>query len=419
MKKTFWGALLVAMALVGCGGGGGSPSNQSGDNSNPGSPNPPSQPPTTPVANQVPITINGAGSFNVMNAPMVSVTLCQPGTTNCVTIPNIIVDSGSQGLVLAASAVPSSLNLPAETMASTNDPIGGCTPYGGGIAWGPMVTADVQMAGEVAHSVPVQLAGATSGNASLSNVPSSCSGQGSLFTTASSMASNGILGVAGDYGYSGTSYFDCTSSACNGATIQSGQALTEVVGQFGSDNNGVILSFDAVPAAGAPSATGTMTFGLNTQGDNQTAGVTMTQGLSNASMNTTYNGVPMTAILDSGSFGEILGSAPIATCEIGSYGVTWFCPTTITSQSASYQYQGGGSPLNVTFLVDNAQTLLTQTGTVPNYAIPNLGMQEELFGTPYLDLGLSFLFGKTLYIGYPLDGAVNPTIGLATTASST
>lgn len=398
MKKTFCGALLVALVLAGCGGGG----------SGGGSP--------LSVANAVPVKINGSGAYSALNSPMVSVKLCRPGTNVCATIPDIVVDSGSSGLVLNAAAIPASLNLQTETLQGDGNPIGGCTAYGGGVAWGPIATADVQMADEVARSVPVELAAGTG----FSTAPSACSDQGPLFSSTNSMGANGILGIAGDYGYTSTVYYDCTSTNCTAASPLNTQTLTGVIGKFAGDNNGAILSFPPVAAGGAPTATGTLTFGLNTQANNSTASVSMVDGLSNASMTAMYNGISMDAILDSGSFGEILGSAPIATCTVpGFIGMTWFCPTNDTTQTASYQYAFGGSPLDVTFTVSNAQTLLTQTGPTLDYALPNLAEQQDLFGTPYLDLGMSFLYGHTLYIGYPLGGAPAPTIGLATTGVGT
>lgn len=406
MNKTFWGALLVALVLAGCGGGG-SGGSSSSQNNGPSTPQ-------APPANQVQVVVNG-GAYYKLNIPMVSVTLCQPGTNNCSTISNVLVDSGSSGLVLAASAIPSSLTLPTETLPD-HDTIGGCTAYGGGVAWGPIATADVQMGGEIAHSVPVELAGTSS----FATAPGNCSSQGAILQNASAMGANGILGIAGDYGYTSTAYYDCTSSTCgNSAVSPAGNLqLTGVIGQFGSDNNGAILSFPAVTKPGSPSVTGTLTFGLNTQANNSTANVSMVQGLSNASMTTTYNGQSMQAIMDSGSSIDYLGSSPISTCTIAGWtGITWYCPASDTPQSVAYQYSGGGSPWNVTFTVSNAQTLLPAAGTT-NWAIPNLAEQEDLFNTPYLDLGMSFLFGHALYLGYPLGGATNATIGLTTNATS-
>lgn len=429
MKKTFCGALLVALALVGCGGGGGSSStgtnssNQSSQGANNGAGG--GGNPASTANNTVTVTVNGGkysgGTYNVMNSPMVSVTLCQHNTSNCVTIPDILVDSGSSGLVLNAAAIPSSFNLPAETVQSDGNPIGACTEYGGGIAWGPMVTADVQMAGETAESVPVEIAGGSS--SSFAAAPSACSDYGTLFSSSYSMGANGILGIAGDYNisYTGTNYYDCTSTTCGSSAIapDSTQTLTGVIGKFASDNNGAILSFPAITGNGAASMTGTLTFGLNTQSNNQTANVPMVNGLSNSSMEAQYNNENMIAILDSGSSNEILSSAPMSTCIVSGYSVTWFCPSSDTTQNTSFVYQGsgGGTPLNVTFTVGNAQTLLTQSGSTTNYAIPNLAEEDELFSSQYLDLGMSFLYGHTLYIGYPLNGAPNPTIGLTTTGS--
>ena len=61
------------------------------------------------AANSLSVTV--AESLNGQsNMPYVSVTICEPGTYNCKTIHNILLDTGSSGLRIFASAVKS-LNL--------------------------------------------------------------------------------------------------------------------------------------------------------------------------------------------------------------------------------------------------------------------------------------------------------------------
>src|SRR6476619_7474596 len=48
-------------------------------------------------------------SCGYVNEPCVSVTICVPGTTNCQTIKNLLLDTGSYGLRVFSSAI--SLNL--------------------------------------------------------------------------------------------------------------------------------------------------------------------------------------------------------------------------------------------------------------------------------------------------------------------
>ncbi len=46
------------------------------------------------------------------NRLLVSVTVCEPGTERCARIDDVMVDTGSTGLRLKASAVPDWLHLP-------------------------------------------------------------------------------------------------------------------------------------------------------------------------------------------------------------------------------------------------------------------------------------------------------------------
>jgi uncharacterized protein DUF3443 len=86
-----------------------------------------------------------------------TITVCEPGsTTNCQSIDGIEVDTGSYGLRLMASVL--TLSLPAMAAANGNSLVE-CMQFVGGYSWGPVARVDVQVAGESASSVPVQLIG--------------------------------------------------------------------------------------------------------------------------------------------------------------------------------------------------------------------------------------------------------------------
>src|ERR1019366_1374884 len=109
LRACRWTLLLAVLVLTACGGGGGtsmtsgsrgsssgaSSSSSSGHNFSAGGPN------------VVPITV-GPGptqaSSNV-NIPYASVTVCIDGTSTCTTIQDVLVDTGSSGLRLMASAL--------------------------------------------------------------------------------------------------------------------------------------------------------------------------------------------------------------------------------------------------------------------------------------------------------------------------
>ena len=105
-----WTVLLGLAALAGCGGGGGggpSGSSSSGSSTSSGSGSS-SGVSGSSGSNVVSVIVNsgpsadGTGTFNI---PYTSVTLCQPGTTTCATISNVLVDTGSYGLRIMASAL--------------------------------------------------------------------------------------------------------------------------------------------------------------------------------------------------------------------------------------------------------------------------------------------------------------------------
>jgi hypothetical protein len=408
MKKSIIAAFLLAAALAGCGGGGSSTPQNTTSTTTSGSGGTTSTTsnqtitPAAAVANQVQVQVTGA--TGAMNAPLVSVTICEPNASNCSTISNVLLDTGSTGLRLFKSAMPA-LSLPSETNPSTGDSVAECLNFAGGVAWGSMVTADVKMAGETASSVPIQVIDNSS-----SVLPTSCSSQNTLLTQSGLMA-NGVLGIASprDCGDgcitagTGSWYYDCAATSCTSYGAPWAQQATNPVTLFASDNNGVILSFPGLATGVSQAVVGTLTFGLDTQTDNSSSGVSMVQGVSNG-MSTTYSGMSMTAIFDSGSSADYISSAPFATCTI--YSEQWFCPTTTTSQSVSFS--GGAASLPVTFSIANAQTVLAQSG----YAYANVAADDALFDEAYLDLGMSYLFGHNLFLGYPGTTGNVATIGV-------
>lgn len=82
--------LLLLFALA-CGGGSSSSSANNNNNSSGGG---------STAANQIALSVNNGpvtGYANV-NVAYVSVTVCKPGTSTCVTVPDVEVDTGATGL---------------------------------------------------------------------------------------------------------------------------------------------------------------------------------------------------------------------------------------------------------------------------------------------------------------------------------
>src|SRR6185437_14533522 len=108
--------------------------------------------------------------FGFVNAPYVTVTICAPGTSNCATIDHVLVDSGSVGLRLLRSAVPSSLGLVNNKDSAQGNTLAECVEFGAGVSWGPISTVDLKIAGEKASSLPIQIV-----DDSFASIPADCS----------------------------------------------------------------------------------------------------------------------------------------------------------------------------------------------------------------------------------------------------
>src|ERR1700691_2288113 len=222
--------------LVGCG----------GSSSSSSSPPNTIAPSTTNVAT---ISVSGGPLDDYPDAAFASVTLCVPGTSNCQTIDNVLVDTGSWGLRILSSALP--VGLPQQS-ASDGNPVSECLTFVGSYTWGPVQTADVKIAGETASSVPIQV---------LSDAvpaPSGCTSSGfPSADTLDTLYANGILGVgllAQDCGNpcpaSYDQYYECASSTCQPIDQALSQQVTNPVALFASDNNGAIVELLAVSSAG-------------------------------------------------------------------------------------------------------------------------------------------------------------------------
>ena len=170
-------AFIVALTATSCGGG-----NPPGSDSTGAS--------TVTVAaasNVVSVVVDGgptAASSPNRNTLYTTVTVCVPGsTTQCQTIDHIQVDTGSYGLRILAPVLTLALPI---AVASNGNSLLECTQFVDGYSWGPVATADVQVSGETASSVPVQVIG----DPSYSAVPDACASTGTAEDTVASTASS-------------------------------------------------------------------------------------------------------------------------------------------------------------------------------------------------------------------------------------
>ncbi|WP_246024920.1 DUF3443 family protein [Paraburkholderia dinghuensis] len=331
------------------------------------------------------------------NYPLVSVTICKPGSsaqTSCSTIDKVLLDTGSFGLRLYASVIPSATlaALPIRTDAASGSNVGECAAFGSGYTWGSLRTADVKLGGETAASLPIQV---MSDPAIVSRVPTACVWNTSLNSPAA-LGANGILGV-------GVARYDC-GTACAGSTARWGyyyadtnpatavvmplvNQVTNPVSLFAVNNNGVIVEMPTIPSDGAATATGTVTFGIDTQANNLLAGAGA------AVFNTdlhgdftgSYNGAgTVSTYIDSGSNALIFEDATIP--QSGGF----FAPASALTRSVALS-STNGSAATVSFNIGNASSLYASI----NYAFNNLGA----YLAQTIDLGLPFFYGRRVYYG--------------------
>jgi hypothetical protein len=341
--------------------------------------------------NVVAISVNGGPDGDYANGLFVSVTVCTPGTSTCQTIPNVLVDTGSSGLRLLSSVLTVSLS----QQNGANGPVAECLPFLSGFTWGPVQTADIQIGGESASSVPIQAI-----NETTFPVPSGCTNFGvPSMDSLQALGANGLLGVglfAQDCGpacaLSGASnpglYYQCPSSVCQVAAEPLAQQVPNPVAMFASDNNGVVIE---LPTSSAPAASlsGSLVFGIGTQANNATSGAMVYTVDDFGNFTTSYKGQAYSSsFIDSGSNGYFfLDSSTTGIPDCGSAS-GFYCPSSTQNLSATNQGANGASGM-VNFSVGNAETLF---GNPTDFVFGTLGGPGQDF-----DWGLPFFYGRNVF----------------------
>ena len=375
---------FLLLMLSACGGGGGGDSSSSSSAS--GGFNAVLQS-VNLSANSVSVYV-GADSSQNANTLYVSVTICQPNTTNCVTVDNVLLDTGSTGLRVLASAV-SSLQLNPVTVKSA--PIIECASFISGSAWGPVKLADVKMSSELASSIPIQILA----DPSYSSIPSACGGsQGTQIT--STIKTNGILGV-GLFVNDSQNYFNCVPTTLNNCRISLNSSLQvqNPVSAFKVDNNGVIVKLPSVSASGASLVTGSLTFGIDTQSNNSSAGSNVIPTDSYGNFTTYFNNTTYTySFIDSGSNALFFPSGSLSSVLVPCSSSTvlgFYCPSATQSYTAFLTLKNQVQA-SVNFSAANAETLVASG----NKAFSNLTGQS---GINLFNWGLPFFYGRSVYMG--------------------
>jgi hypothetical protein len=386
---------------------------------------PVSNTPATLAGNQVAVVVSSATTAT--NMPAVTVKICQPGsTTLCATINNVQLDTGSYGLRLASSAVGSTMLAALTPETANGKAVAECAGFADGNSWGSVRTADVTIGGETASSVPIHILGDVSQTAA-GGSSNNCA-SGTLHNAPSQLGGvNGILGIGTAKYDCGTGcqsttansiYYGCTlsggvMSACSDQAVPLAQQVANPIRFFATDNNGVVLNMPTVGSSGAMSASGYLTFGLNTQANNavppsgiQTFTTDHFGDVKSASLNgTTYTNVSSIsrgAFFDTGSNGLFFIDGSLTSCGNGFY-----CPSSLVSLQSSVT-GFNGTTATVSINVQNANALFLGGG----YAFSDLAGTAGIFAVDY---GMPFFYGRTVYMTY--DPVTDGRIGVATAAS--
>ncbi|HZY19357.1 MAG TPA: DUF3443 family protein [Ramlibacter sp.] len=376
-------AFLLFTFLAGCGGGGGgspAPTRLQNTNTVAG--------PSIPGGNVLAIRVDRGTDGSAFNSPFVTVTICEPGTSTCVDVDRVIVDTGSNGLRLSASAL-SGVTLPRVTNASS-DPVGECAQFASGFTWGGVRRADVRLATLTAPSVPIQVIA----DGQLPVPPAACSGTGANLGASSGI--NGILGVGLREQDCGTScattltgvYYGCSGNACTATRLPVASQVTNPVSRLPTDNNGVVVVLPPVPTGGAAVVTGSLVLGIDTQPNNQLGSATVLTADAQGFFTTVYNGVTYPkSFLDSGSNGLFFADPGIPNC---SPNPDFYCPTSTLALNAT-QIGANGTSRAIDFTIESVGALTANTAAA-NVA----GSAGSL--TQSFDWGLPFFFGRSVYV---------------------
>jgi hypothetical protein len=377
---------------------------------------------TPAAANVMTISVNGSlcsplTSFNYFNKPCVSVQVCVPGTTNCQTINDILLDTGSYGLRIFKQSSPDSLGLPAAftsllpQVSTGSGSLVGCVQFADGSSlWGPIKRATVVLGSEPGVTVPIQVVDPGFAPATNCGTPDQTPLQAGF---------TGILGVGLFQQDCGTRcassanngvYYSCTGSGCTGTNVPLADQVQNPVPALPQDNNGVIVQLPVVTPGGAPSTTGSLILGIGTQTDNDPGGPIVLRTNDVGDFTTVFSGFTFSdSFLDTGSNANFIPNVItniLPPCSGGN--AEWYCPPNTLPLSATLMGFGGTPSTPIAFTVSNALGLFSTSSNV----------FSDLAGTSSFgfDWGMPFHMGRKVLYGFegkstPALGATGPFVG--------
>jgi hypothetical protein len=341
-----------------------------------------------PAANVLRVSLGRGPNKTAFNAPYVAVTLCVPGTDLCQTLDHVLVDTGSVGLRIAASALRADLPLPPVTVGGA--PVGECMQFASGYAWGSVRQADLRLSGERAASIPVQVIDET--GPVFGTVPAACARSGiNLMQLLDAKAVLGLGMHRQDCGSAcATSgapgiYFACGPGGCATTALPLEQQVGNPVPAFERNNNGVVIVLPQVSLGGSAQLEGALVFGIGTQANNQMGAAKVFDVDTGGNFSTRYKGTAYRSFLDTGSNAVYFPDTDLPRCG------TYFCPFLVTALSATITSPRGITG-NVDFLIDSLYGLRTEA-VAAHTAGPDGGALAQSF-----NWGLPFFFGRSVHL---------------------
>jgi Protein of unknown function (DUF3443) len=406
VRRTAWLVAIPVLAFGCSGGSGGKETPDSGPLVDGGGTTPEGSSPPV-VDNVAPMVVNAGppGTLSV-DVPFVSITICVPGTTQCQTIDYVSVDTGSQGLRIISSVLSKSIALP-QAKATTGSALAECYTFDDGYTWGSVRLADVKIAGEVATKIPIQIIG----DPDFTSVPGDCSSTGPSEDTVADFGGNGIIGInqivadcgdcCSDPGNIETgAYYSCSGSNCTAVAVADDDQVSNPIAFFGADNNGVVMQFPAVAAAGATMLSGSLIFGIGTAKNNDLGSAKVLTVDDNGNFSTIYKGKTLdTSFLDSGTSLLSFNDSSIPQCS-GSELNGYYCPASPLSLTAQNVGRNGVTS-TVTFSVESTATLFGNCSYDVFDDLAGTGLDNTSF-----DWGFPFFIGRAVYVA--LQGATTP-----------
>ncbi len=340
--------------------------------------------------NVVPIRL-GLPPHGGFNRLLVSVTVCKPGTAQCATVDDVMIDTGSTGLRLQASALPAGFHLPDAT-GPDRKPLAECLHFVSSRAWGGIVHADLSLGqgSVVARNLPIQVIGDATRPR-----PADCP------PSAGAPTSNGTLGL-------GMHPFDCNGACiasarmpliytCDAAgcaplqgAVDPAYRLPHPVTRFGTHSNGFVLDFPNAPAGGADAVRGTLTLGIETADNNRLGAAQRLMLGPTGRFTTLYDGRSYPgSYIDSGTETYAFADDRLPACPVKTAG---YCLQPARVLRATLVGQDQAS-IPMSFKVGNYERLRQE----------NVGASDSLAVTaqpdsPAFVWGAPFFLGKRVYL---------------------